>query len=143
MLSAARRAIPIIVGGSGERRTLKIVAEQADGCNLPSDEHVLSAKIDTLRRHCTAIGRDPTEVEITVLDLPVIGTDREDVGLRVETSWSHTGRRVRSSAPCGHAREPRPALSPARGSRVGTVFCSLADLTRADDLAHCAPLLQG
>ena len=49
MLSAARRAIPIIVGGSGERRTLKIVAEQADGCNLPSDEHVLSAKIDTLR----------------------------------------------------------------------------------------------
>ena len=60
------------------------MAEQADGCNLPSDEHVLSAKIDTLRRHCTAIGRDPTEVEITVLDLPVIGTDREDVGLRVE-----------------------------------------------------------
>src|SRR5829696_5537363 len=42
--------IPIIVGGSGEHRTLKIVAEQADGCNLPSDEPVLSSKMDILRR---------------------------------------------------------------------------------------------
>ena len=33
--------VPIIVGGSGERRTLRIVAEQADGCNLPADPAVL------------------------------------------------------------------------------------------------------
>ena len=71
--------VPIIVGGSGERRTLRIAAEQADGCNLPSDQTVLQSKIDILHRHCAAVGRDPSSVEITVLDLPVIGTDREDV----------------------------------------------------------------
>ena len=110
--------IPIIVGGSGERRTLKIVAEQADGCNLPSEEHVLSSKIDILRRHCAAMGRDPAEVEITILDLPVIGRDREDVGLRVERlRGSHPSRRLRSPTPRGYAQEPRRALSPAGGSR--------------------------
>ena len=51
--------VPIIVGGSGERRTMRIVAEQADGCNLPSDQKVLRSKIDILHRHCAAVGRDP------------------------------------------------------------------------------------
>ena len=36
--------VPIIVGGSGERRTLRIVAEQADGCNLPSDQAALQPR---------------------------------------------------------------------------------------------------
>ena len=134
--------IPIIVGGSGERRTLKIVAEQADGCNLPSDEHVLSSKIDILRRHCSAIGRDPTEVEITVLDLPVIGTDREDVGQRVERLRGRTPAAVYAAQ--HHAGTPESQVQRYRRLAdlgVGTVFCSLADLTGADDLARCSPLL--
>ena len=94
--------VPIIVGGSGERRTLRIVAEQADGCNLPSDQPVLAAKIDILHRHCAAVGRDPASVEITVLDLPVIGTDREDVAVRVERLRGRTaGRGLRRPPPCG------------------------------------------
>src|SRR4029450_9017148 len=76
--------VPIIVGGSGGRGTRRIAAEQADGCNLPSDQKVLRSKIDILHRHCAAVGREPESVEITVLDLPVIGTDREAVALRVE-----------------------------------------------------------
>jgi len=136
--------IPIIVGGSGEHRTLKIVAEQADGCNLPSDEPVLSSKIDVLRRHCTAIGRDPTEVEITVLDLPVIGTDREEVGLRVERLRGRTP--AATYAAQHHAGTPESHIQRYRRLSdlgVGTVFCSLADLTDADDLARCSPLLEG
>ena len=54
--------VPIIVGGSGERRTLRIVAEQADGCNLPSDQTALQTKIDILHRHCAAVDRDPESV---------------------------------------------------------------------------------
>jgi alkanesulfonate monooxygenase SsuD/methylene tetrahydromethanopterin reductase-like flavin-dependent oxidoreductase (luciferase family)/predicted kinase len=134
--------IPIIVGGSGERRTLKIVAEQADGCNLPSDERVLSSKIDILRRHCTAIGRDPAEVEITVLDLPVIGTDREDVGRRVEKLRGRTP--AAAYAAQHHAGTPESHVERYRRLAdlgVGTVFCSLADLAGADDLARCSPLL--
>lgn len=134
--------VPIIVGGSGERRTLRIVAEQADGCNLPSDQTSLQNKIDILHRHCKAVDRDPESVEITVLDLPVIGTDREDVAARVE--------RLRGRLPAAvyaARHHAAPAIDHARRYRelvdlgVATVFIALPDLAGADDLARCAPLL--
>jgi alkanesulfonate monooxygenase SsuD/methylene tetrahydromethanopterin reductase-like flavin-dependent oxidoreductase (luciferase family)/predicted kinase len=134
--------VPIIVGGSGERRTLRIVAEQADGCNLPSDQSRLRTKIDTLHRHCAALGRDPASVEITVLDLPVVGTDREDVAVRVE--------RLRGRLPAAvyaARHHAAPAIAHAHRYReladlgVAKVFIALPDLAGADDLARCAPLL--
>jgi alkanesulfonate monooxygenase SsuD/methylene tetrahydromethanopterin reductase-like flavin-dependent oxidoreductase (luciferase family)/predicted kinase len=134
--------VPIIVGGSGERRTLRIVAEQADGCNLPSEQTVLQSKIDMLHRHCAAVGRDPTSVEITVLDLPVIGTDREDVALRVERLRGRTPAAVYASR--HHAA---PAVDHAQrylelaDLGVSTIFLALPDLADADDLARCTPLL--
>ena len=76
--------IPIIVGGGGERRTLRIAAQSADGCNLQGEPAVLARKIDVLRRHCSELGRDPAEVAITVLDVPVVGADRDDVANKVE-----------------------------------------------------------
>jgi alkanesulfonate monooxygenase SsuD/methylene tetrahydromethanopterin reductase-like flavin-dependent oxidoreductase (luciferase family) len=134
--------IPILVGGSGERRTLKIVAEQADGCNLPSAEDRLTAKIKILREHSAAVGRDPAEVEITVLDLPVIGTDREDVGTRVERlrgrmPATEYAARHHAGTPEDHARRYRRLAD----LGVGTIFCALADLNSADDLSRLAPLL--
>jgi alkanesulfonate monooxygenase SsuD/methylene tetrahydromethanopterin reductase-like flavin-dependent oxidoreductase (luciferase family)/predicted kinase len=136
--------IPIIVGGSGERRTLKIVAEQADGCNVPSAEKVLTRKIEILREHCRTVGRDPAEVEITVLDLPVIGTDREDVATRVERLRGRTpavsyAAQHHAGTAADHARRYRRLAE----LGVGTVFCSLADLADADDLTRCTPLLDG
>jgi alkanesulfonate monooxygenase SsuD/methylene tetrahydromethanopterin reductase-like flavin-dependent oxidoreductase (luciferase family)/predicted kinase len=134
--------VPIIVGGSGERRTLRIAAEQADGCNLPSDQTVLRSKIDILHRHCAALGRDPDGLEITVLDLPVIGTDREDVAVRVE--------RLRGRLPAavyGARHHASPAVDHVQRYReladlgVRTIFVALPDLAGADDLARCAPLL--
>ncbi|HEU4909540.1 MAG TPA: LLM class flavin-dependent oxidoreductase, partial [Propionibacteriaceae bacterium] len=134
--------LPIIVGGSGERRTLRIVAEQADGCNLPSDQTVLQTKINSLHRHCVAVGRDPTTVQITVLDLPVIGTDREDVAVRVE--------RLRGRLPAAvyaARHHAAPALDHVQrylelaDLGVHTIFIALPDLTGADDLARCGPLL--
>jgi alkanesulfonate monooxygenase SsuD/methylene tetrahydromethanopterin reductase-like flavin-dependent oxidoreductase (luciferase family)/predicted kinase len=134
--------VPIIVGGSGERRTLRIVAEQADGCNLPSDQTVLQTKINSLHRHCAAVGRDPTTVQITVLDLPVIGTDREDVAVRVE--------RLRGRLPAAvYAARHHAAPAVDHVQRylelaelgVHTIFVALPDLAGADDLARCGPLL--
>ena len=134
--------VPIIVGGSGERRTLRIVAEQADGCNLPSDQSVLANKIKILQQHCAAVGRDPSSVEITVLDLPVIGIDREDVSVRVE--------RLRGRLPAAtYAARHHAAPALDHGQRylelaelgVSTIFLALPDLAGAHDLARCTPLL--
>ena len=135
--------VPIIVGGSGERRTLRIVAEQADGANLPSNPKTLLKKIGILHEHCAAVGRDPETVEITVLDLPIIGTDREDVAVRVErlrggTPAAAFAARHHAGPADDHARRYRELAA----LGVGTVFLSLPDLAGADDLSRCAPLFE-
>ena len=77
--------IPVVVGGSGERGTLGVAARVGDACNLPArDPDLLRHKVEVLRRHCALVGRDAGEVAVTVLDLPVVGRDRDDVWARVE-----------------------------------------------------------
>src|ERR1035441_4269854 len=51
--------IPILVGGSGERRTLALVAKYADACNLFGDLPTIRHKLEVLDRHCAAVGLDP------------------------------------------------------------------------------------
>jgi alkanesulfonate monooxygenase SsuD/methylene tetrahydromethanopterin reductase-like flavin-dependent oxidoreductase (luciferase family) len=56
------------VGGSGERKTLRLVARYADGCNLFAlDAAVVAHKLDVLNRHCEAEGRDPDSISRTIL----------------------------------------------------------------------------
>lgn len=57
---------PIVIGGTGERRTLRIAALWADQWNLPGgDPDVLQHKVEVLHRHCAEVGRDPSEIEIS------------------------------------------------------------------------------
>ena len=58
---------PIVIGGTGERRTLRIAARWADQWNLPGgDPDTLAHKVDVLHRHCREVGRDPAEIEVSV-----------------------------------------------------------------------------
>ena len=60
------RRPPILIGGGGEKKTLRLVARYAQACNLfagPELEH----KLDVLRSHCEAEGRDYDEIEKTVM----------------------------------------------------------------------------
>jgi F420-dependent oxidoreductase-like protein len=60
---------PILVGGMGERRTLRLVAEYADACNLfdiPDEGRTIRRKLELLARHCEAVGRPYEEIEKTV-----------------------------------------------------------------------------
>ena len=58
----------ILIGGSGERKTLRLVAKYADACNLiAADPDVVKHKLEVLREHCHAEGRDPAEIQKTIL----------------------------------------------------------------------------
>lgn len=60
----------VLIGGSGERKTLRLVARYADACNLfASSPEEVRHKLDVLERHCAAEGRDPAEIERTILAL--------------------------------------------------------------------------
>ncbi len=59
--------IPILIGGGGEQKTLRLVAMYADACNIFGDVTTVSHKLEVLNRHCEAIGRDPAEITRTRL----------------------------------------------------------------------------
>jgi F420-dependent oxidoreductase-like protein len=60
-----RGDLPILVGGSGEQRTLALVARHADACNVFGDPATARHKLDVLERHCERVGRDPAEITKT------------------------------------------------------------------------------
>jgi F420-dependent oxidoreductase-like protein len=62
-----RGDIPILIGGSGERKTLRLVAQYADGCNLDGDPERARHLLGVLERHCEAVGRDPAEITKTAM----------------------------------------------------------------------------
>ncbi|MBA8794711.1 alkanesulfonate monooxygenase SsuD/methylene tetrahydromethanopterin reductase-like flavin-dependent oxidoreductase (luciferase family)/predicted kinase [Friedmanniella endophytica] len=135
--------LPIVVGGSGERRTLQIAARLGDACNLPSDPDLLAYKIAILRDHCVVAGRDPADVAITVLDLPVVGTDREDAAHRVERLRGRTP--ATTFAARHHAGTPEQTAERYRRLAdlgVSTVFCALPDLVEPGDLDRLAAVVE-
>ena len=65
--SISRPRVPILIGGGGERRTLRLVAEYADASNMFGGPEQLIPKYQILARHCEDLGRDFTEIERTNL----------------------------------------------------------------------------
>ena len=61
---------PILIGGAGEKKTLRLVAKYANACNLFARMGIETVrnKLDILKQHCDAVGRDYGEIEKTVLD---------------------------------------------------------------------------
>jgi F420-dependent oxidoreductase-like protein len=60
----------ILIGGGGERKTLRLVAQYADACNLfASSPDEVRHKLEVLRGHCEDVGRDPSEIQTTMLAL--------------------------------------------------------------------------
>jgi F420-dependent oxidoreductase-like protein len=72
--------VPILIGGSGERRTLRLVARHADACNIFGDPARVRHKLGVLRKHCEAEGRDPAAIEVTHLAQAGAASVEEQVG---------------------------------------------------------------
>jgi F420-dependent oxidoreductase-like protein len=71
--------VPILVGGGGERRTLRLVAAYADAANVVGEAAVVEHKVGVLRAHCQALGRDPASVAVTQLSTTLVGRDAAEV----------------------------------------------------------------
>ena len=78
--------LPILIGGSGEKKTLRMVAQYADACNIfatPGLEQMVQHKLHILKEHCQKLGRDYDAIEKTTLVSVVLGqTQMPDVSER-------------------------------------------------------------
>jgi F420-dependent oxidoreductase-like protein len=122
--------IPILVGGSGERRTLRLVARHADACNLFGDPEIVRHKIAVLAEHCAAEDRDPATIEVTHLaSARVVAAGQSRDGSGAATVEEHVGR-YRELAESG-VQTAIVGLSDAEGpasvSRFGEVIAAFAD----------------
>jgi len=61
-----QRHLPLMIGGGGEKKTLRTVAKYADMWNVMGTVEEMAHKVEVLRGHCEAVGRDPSEIEFTL-----------------------------------------------------------------------------
>ncbi|HKH17888.1 MAG TPA: LLM class F420-dependent oxidoreductase [Solirubrobacteraceae bacterium] len=79
-----RGDIPIMVGGNGERKTLRLVAQYADGCNVIADVERARHLMGVLDGHCEDVGRDPSEITRTRMGAAVVGATHEEAMRKLE-----------------------------------------------------------
>jgi F420-dependent oxidoreductase-like protein len=79
-----RGDIPILIGGSGERKTLRMVAQYADACNLFGDVEGCKHLLGVLERHCENLGRDFSEITKTRMGVLLIAPTHEAAAAKLE-----------------------------------------------------------
>lgn len=84
-----QQRLPIMIGGSGEKKTLRTVATYADMWNAMGTPEVLRHKVEVLREHCAAVGRDISEIEMTVGCKPLIRDTESDARRAWEAQMAH------------------------------------------------------
>lgn len=76
--------LPLLVGGGGEKRTLRLAARYASAANVFGSTDDVRRKADVLRAHCVAAGREPAEVALTHLSTVLVGKDDQELAASVE-----------------------------------------------------------
>jgi F420-dependent oxidoreductase-like protein len=82
--------LPLLIGGAGERRTMRVAAQYADHWNCWSTPDLLAHKVSVLRGHCDDVGRDPADIHVSTQALLFLSTDEDWLDERRQ-QW--TGRR--------------------------------------------------
>ncbi len=105
--SLSRPRVPIMVGGGGERKTLRLVAQYADACNVFGSPEGIARKYAILAEHCAAVGRDPREIEHSTLQSVRLPGDGRRTGRDAEPGRRPLRRPVRRRRPARRHRHAR------------------------------------
>jgi len=132
--------VPILLGGGGERRTLRLAARYADAANVLGDLATVTRKAAVLRKHCAAAGR---EVELSHLTTAVVGADAASVGRLVESLRPRGADPARYAATvhAGTVDDQVGRFRELAEAGVAEIAVRLPGLTDAEPLARFAPVI--
>src|SRR4051812_30679162 len=82
---------PIMIGGQGEKKTLRLMAQYADMANFTSGIDELPRKLDVLAQHCADVGRDPATINKTPLGMLIVSSTMEDAEAKRDTVLTSRG----------------------------------------------------
>jgi F420-dependent oxidoreductase-like protein len=83
---------PLWIGGSGEKVTLKLVAQYGDACNIGGDVETLKHKLEVLRGHCETVGRDYDTIVKSHTVTPIVGSSEAEIDAVVTGTARRTGQ---------------------------------------------------
>ena len=135
--------IPILVGGNGERRTLRLAAQYADACNVIGDAEVVARKVATLHAHCDAVGRDRADVAVTQLSTTLVGRDPSEVATLVDAlrPRRHSSERFAATVNAGTVADQVGRFRALADAGVQTAVVSLPGLGDPAPVERFAPVI--
>jgi F420-dependent oxidoreductase-like protein len=89
-MNPARPDLKLLIGGGGEKRTMRIAAQHADEWNIWSTPEEMAHKLDVLAKHCDDVGRDRSEIEVSTQSWDFLGGDFDKMKAAVE-GWAAIG----------------------------------------------------
>jgi F420-dependent oxidoreductase-like protein len=135
--------VPVVLGGGGERRTLRLAARYADASNVLGDTATVRHKAAVLRAHCDEVGRDPAQVALTHLSSALVGADDGHVAELVERLRPRTRGRAgyASAANAGTVGDHVGRFRELAEAGVREVMVRLPDLADMDSLERMAKVI--
>jgi F420-dependent oxidoreductase-like protein len=130
----------IMIGGSGERRTLRLVAQYADMCNVTGSADTMRHKFDVLRKHCAAVGRDASEITTTSLRTLVLAPDADEAARVHSFLAGMAGDEFHERFTCGQADDVLREVEALLASGVECLIFNMP-LSDAETVARAGELL--
>ena len=127
--------IPIMIGGGGERRTLRATARYADASNIFGDPETVRHKMKILDEHCAAVGRDPREITRTALKTLVIGRDPDAAEKKAAPMRARFGERFDVIGMAGGPDEVRAQARELREAGLDGLIVNIPDAYDLDTVA--------
>lgn len=131
--------IPLLIGGGGEKVTLKLVAQYADACNVGGDLDTIKHKFDVIKQHCETVGRDYESINRTSTTICSIAeTDEQALAQIPEAMKSQFGERMRGGGLIGSPSTIRKRLAEIEAAGVQELIIAFVNRTNLDQIRFFA-----
>ena len=143
---------PVLIGGSGEKKTLRMVAQYGDACNVFGGPEQISRLMGVLDQHCATLGRDPKEICRTRLGTLILGHSHEDAqaklsarlgGAKVEDLPEELQLRVRQQFLVGDADAVTEQINSLLEAGLDGLIFNMPDAYDLEAVAHAGEVVRG
>lgn len=126
--------IPLLIGGGGEKVTLKLVAQYADACNIGGDIPTIRHKLDVIKQHCEDVGRDYTSIRRTSSSICVIGESEEAALASLKPHQRDIVTMMRASAMIGSPETIRRRIAELEDAGIQELIIWFPDAAKLESL---------